>query len=93
MATSDEDTCMCGDPMDAHNIGSGHTPVSMADYYRDDTKTCTAPGCTEPRKGDCAACDRPRCEDHSFYSNEAGERFCNVDMEHGIKFWETRCAK
>ena len=28
-----EETCMCGDPMDDHSIGSGHTPVSMADYY------------------------------------------------------------
>lgn len=27
------ETCVCGDPIAAHNIGSGHAPVSMADYY------------------------------------------------------------
>lgn len=28
------DTCMCGSRMDDHDIGSGHSPVSMYDYYR-----------------------------------------------------------
>lgn len=28
----DHDTCMCGSSIDSHNIGSGHSPVSMADY-------------------------------------------------------------
>ncbi len=27
------ETCMCGDPMEGHSTLSGHTPVSMADYY------------------------------------------------------------
>ena len=26
------DCCMCGSPMKDHNIGSGHSPVSMYDY-------------------------------------------------------------
>jgi hypothetical protein len=25
--------CMCGSGMDAHGIGSGHSPISMHDYY------------------------------------------------------------
>lgn len=25
--------CMCGCEMEAHDIGSGHSPVSMHDYY------------------------------------------------------------
>lgn len=25
--------CMCGSYMDAHDLGSGHSPVSMHDYY------------------------------------------------------------
>ena len=25
--------CCCGDPIEGHSIGSGHSPVSMADYY------------------------------------------------------------
>jgi len=25
--------CMCGSTMDGHDIGSGHAPVSMHDYY------------------------------------------------------------
>lgn len=28
-----EDVCMCGCPMDSHSIGSGHSPVSMHEYY------------------------------------------------------------
>jgi DNA repair exonuclease SbcCD ATPase subunit len=27
------DCCMCGSRMDAHDIGSGHSPVSMYDYH------------------------------------------------------------
>lgn len=26
--------CMCGSRMEDHDIGSGHSPVSMHDYYR-----------------------------------------------------------
>lgn len=25
--------CMCGSPMDDHDMGSGHSPVSMHEYY------------------------------------------------------------
>lgn len=25
--------CMCGSEIEAHNIGSGHSPVSIYDYY------------------------------------------------------------
>lgn len=28
-----KDVCMCGDYVDAHNMGSGHSPVSQWDYY------------------------------------------------------------
>jgi hypothetical protein len=28
------DCCMCGSTMDSHDIGSGHSPVSMYDYER-----------------------------------------------------------
>ena len=27
------ETCVCGDAVSAHSVGSGHSPVSMADYY------------------------------------------------------------
>lgn len=30
-----ENICMCGDYVKDHNIGHGHTPVSMADYYNE----------------------------------------------------------
>lgn len=33
MARWQHETCCCGDPIAAHSIYSGHTPVSMADYY------------------------------------------------------------
>ena len=29
-----EGTCMCGDAVDAHGYGSGHSPVSFASYFR-----------------------------------------------------------
>ena len=32
------DTCMCGARMDDHDIGSGHTPVSMYDYEFDQVR-------------------------------------------------------
>lgn len=28
-----EGYCMCGSPMDAHDIGSGHAPVDMGEYH------------------------------------------------------------
>lgn len=28
----DTQTCMCGSPVDGHNVGSGHAPVSQADH-------------------------------------------------------------
>ncbi len=28
-----EGTCMCGSPMEAHDIGSGHSPVDAGDYH------------------------------------------------------------
>lgn len=31
---AEEEYCMCGELVDYHNIGSGHSPVSQTDYYR-----------------------------------------------------------
>jgi hypothetical protein len=32
------DCCMCGSRMSGHDIGSGHSPVSMYDYHKDQTE-------------------------------------------------------
>jgi hypothetical protein len=31
---AEEEYCICGELVDYHNIGSGHSPVSQTDYYR-----------------------------------------------------------
>lgn len=28
-----EGYCVCGDPIDSHSIGSGHSPVDAGDYH------------------------------------------------------------
>ena len=30
---ADDDWCMCGDRVDSHNFGSGHSPVGMRSYH------------------------------------------------------------
>ena len=32
---AERDVCMCGGSVDDHNIGSGHSPVEMEAYQRD----------------------------------------------------------
>jgi hypothetical protein len=56
-------------------------------------KRCTVKGCPYHAIGQCANCDGDRCEDHSSYSHEAGERFCSHDDHFKWYWWRTPCEK
>jgi len=53
---------------------------------------CSAPDCDEEAVGQCASCDRWRCDEHRSFSSYADEYFCNPDMDIARRYWQTECA-